>query len=296
MTLRFLLAMALTALPLAASASTPIDESRPLDARGRVEISNLKGSIQVRTWDKPQVHVGGSLGRGVERLEVDGGGGSLRIEVRYPRNSSDRNSEPTHLVVDVPVLASLEIESVAADVQVTGTAGRTLDVDSVSGTVTVAGAPGAADIESVSGDLRLTLNSASVDVQSVSGSVALRGRLDGEVQAETVSGNIEVDSRGERLRRVSSNSVSGNARLQVGLADGGRISAESVSGDIIVVAPRSLSANVAGETFSGHLRAPGADIQKPRFGPGASFERSYGSGSGEIRMETFSGDAELTLR
>src|SRR5690606_6839033 len=200
MSFRLLLPL-LLALPAAALASTPINETRPLDADGKVEISNLKGRIEVRAWDKPQVRIGGSLGRGVEKLEISEGGRALEIKVRYPRNS--RNTEPTDLVIDVPTLANLDIDGVAVQISVTGTAGRELEIDSVSGDITVAGAPRRADIESVSGSLRLTLNSSDVDVQSVSGDIVLRGRLDGEVEAETVSGNIIVDSRGERVRRVT---------------------------------------------------------------------------------------------
>ena len=297
MSMRLLLpTLLVAAFPLVALASTPIDETRPLDARGKVDISNVKGRIQVRVWDRPQVHVSGSLGRGVERLEIEGDGDNLEIKVRYPRNISDRNSEPTTLIVDVPTLASLDIDGVAAEISVIGTAGRELEINSVSGNVTVAGAPGSADVESVSGDLQLTLNSANVDVQTVSGNITLRGRLVGEIQSETVSGNLGVDSRKERVRRLSSSTVSGNATLQVGLAEGGSIKAESVSGDIKVITPRSLSANVSGESFSGHLRAPGATIHKPEFGPGSDFEQRYGSGSGEIHMETFSGSVELLLQ
>src|SRR5690606_12944650 len=102
MTIRFriLLPLLLALLPAAALASTPINETRPLDADGKVEISNVKGRIEVRTWDKPQARIGGSLGRGVEKLEIGDGGRSLKIKVRYPRNS--RNTEPTSLVIDVP--------------------------------------------------------------------------------------------------------------------------------------------------------------------------------------------------
>ena len=276
-------------------AATPINETRPLDARGKIEISNVKGRIQVRVWDKPQVHIGGSLGRGVEKLEIEGDASELEVKVRYPHNTNDRNSEPTDLVLDVPTLASLDIDGVSATIDVTGTAGRTLEINSVSGDVTVAGAPASADIESVSGDLRLTLNSANVEVQTVSGDITLRGRLTGEVKSETVSGTIGVDSRNERVKRLSSNSVSGDATLKVGLADGGKITAESVSGSITVIAPKSLSATVSGESFSGHLSAPGATIHKPEFGPGQDFEQRYGNGNGEIHMETFSGSAELRL-
>src|SRR5690606_35305629 len=285
----------LAALPAAALASTPINETRPLNADGKVEISNLKGSIQVRVWDKPEVHVGGSLGRGVDTFELRGDRDELEIVVRYPRVNND-SSEPTDRVIDVPTLASLDIDGVAVEISVIGTAGRSLEIDSVSGDITVAGAPRKADIESVSGDLKLTLNSADVEAQSVSGSINLRGRLDGRVEAETVSGNITVDSRGERVHRLSSTTVSGNATLQVGLADGGSVTAESVSGNIKVIAPKSLSATVHAESFSGHLRAPGVEIDKPRFGPGSSFEHRYGSGSGEISIETFSGSGELLLR
>jgi DUF4097 and DUF4098 domain-containing protein YvlB len=296
MSIRFLLPLLLTTLPLAALASTPINETRPLDADGKVEISNLKGRIEVRVWDKPQVRVSGSLGRGVEKLEIGPGGRELEIKVRYPRRTSDNNSEPTTQNVDVPTLASLDIDGVAVEISGVGTAGRSLEIDSVSGNVSVAGATREADIESVSGDLRLTLNSSDVEAQSVSGTITLRGRLDGEVKAETVSGGIDVDSRGERLRRLSSNSVSGNATLRVGLADGGSIMSESVSGDIKLVAPKSLSAEVKGESFSGHLRAAGAKIDKPQFGPGSSFDHRYGAGSGDIHLETFSGSVELLLQ
>src|SRR3546814_2969800 len=74
---------------------------------------------------------------------------------------SNDSSEPTDLVIDVPTLASLDLDGVAVEISVIGTAGRSLEIDSVSGDITVAGAPGKADIESVSGDLKLTLHSRS---------------------------------------------------------------------------------------------------------------------------------------
>jgi DUF4097 and DUF4098 domain-containing protein YvlB len=274
-------------------AATPIDETRPLDARGEVEIENLKGRIEVRTWDRAEVSVRGSLGDGVERLRIEGGGNHLNIKVEYPRNSN--NSEPTTLVVTVPTLASVDVESVAADVDVAGVAGHSLDIESVSGRIVAVGAPREADIDSVSGDQTLNLNSDSVSAESVSGRISLRGKVANEISVETVSGDIEVDSRGQALRRVGTSSVSGNAEIRAGLAAGGRLAAESVSGDIRVIAPRALSARVAGESFSGTLRAPEARINTSKFGPGSDFSHTYGQGNAEIKLETFSGDAELRL-
>lgn len=289
-----LLTVALLAgLAFQAQAAKPIDETRKLDARGSIEIENVKGRIEVRTWDKAEVHIGGSLGDGVERFSIDGSGDRLEVKVKYPNNSG--NSEPTTLLLKVPTLASLSIDGVAVAIDVVGTAGRELEIDSVSGEVTAAGAPESADIQSVSGQLRLNLNSASVDVESVSGDITLRGRLTGDVDVETVSGNIDIDSRDQRARRIDTSTVSGDAAIRGALADGGKISAESVSGDIRVTLPKSLSARVSGESFSGSLRAPDARINKPKYGPGSSFEHTYGEGRGEIRLETFSGDAELRL-
>ena len=282
---------ALAAAP--AFAATPIDETRALDPRGSIEVSNVKGRIEVRVWDRPEVRITGSLGDGVERLQIEGDRRNLEVKVRYPRNSS--RSGPTTLVLDVPQLAELEIDGVAVDIDVQGVAGRSLDIESVSGDIVTVGAPREASIESVSGNLRLNLNSHKLELESVSGNIALRGRIGGEIAAETVSGDIRIDTRGEPLQRLATSSVSGNASYTGGLAEGGRISAESVSGNIRLALPAALSAKVHGESFSGDLRAPGVRIDRPRFGPGSSFEHTWGSGAGEIRMETFSGNAELVL-
>ena len=80
---------------------------------------------------------------------------------------------------------------------------------------------------------------------------------------------------------------------RMALADDGEVRMESVSGDLTVVVPKDLSAEVSGESFSGDLAAPGARVKREKFGPGASLDARYGAGKGSIRLETFSGDAEL---
>jgi len=276
-----------------AFAATPIDQSRPLDPRGRVEIDNLKGRVEVRAWDRPEVKITGSLGAGVEKFSVEGDERSLRIEVKYPNRA--RNTEPTMLIVQVPLQAELEVSTVSADIDVHGVAPRELSLESVSGDISANGAPRRASVESVSGDLALTFNSGDVEASAVSGDLTLGGRLTGEVAVETVSGNMRVDSKGERLRRLSVETVSGDADLKVALLPDGEISMESVSGDLTLAVPRDLSAQVTGESFSGDLSAPGAKIEREEYGPGSSFHTRYGAGKGEVRIETFSGDATLRL-
>lgn len=297
MTRSLLLASLLAGLAVApAWAATPINQTRPLDSRGTVEVENLKGRIQVRVWDRDEVRISGSLGEGVEKLVVEGDRGHLVVRVQYPRRSSgwsDRNTEPTDLRLDVPLQADLDIEAVSADIDVVGSAARSLEASSVSGDVVIAGAPGRADIESVSGDLRVTLNSRDVSVESVSGDITLAGRLDGEVHAESVSGSITVDTKGERLSRLSTATVSGDVHARASLANGANVKSESVSGEVTLVLPKSTSARVNAESFSGDLDIPGAEVHRPKYGPGASVEHRYGSGSSNIRIESFSGDAAI---
>ena len=280
-------------------AATPIDQTRPLDARGKVEIDNLKGRIQVRAWNRNEVRITGSLGEGVEKLVIEGQGDHLLVRAQYPKQigawRGDRTG-PTDLQLQVPLRADLDIESVSADIDVDGVAPGELSIDTVSGKVVVAAAPEHADITTVSGDLQATLNSGDVKVETVSGDARVSGRLKGQVHGETVSGRLSIDSNGENLRRLSTGTVSGDTSIAVGMVDGGEIKSQTVSGDIRLRLPRNVSARVNAQSFSGDLSAPGATVRKEEFGPGSSLDQRYGSGAGEIHLETFSGDAKVELR
>ena len=93
---------------------------------------------------------------------------------------------------------------------------------------------------------------------------------------------------------ASATTVSGRAEVSTALAPAGESSMESVSGSLLLRLPRDVSAQVSGESFSGSLKATGVTIEKRR-GPGASFTTTYGSGSGRVSLETFSGSAEVRV-
>lgn len=286
----------LFAAPFALQAATPIDQTRPLAPDGKVEIDNLKGRIQVRAWDRDEVRITGSLGEGVETLEVSGDARSLQVKAKYPQSRwGGGKAGPSTLELMVPVRASLEIDTVAADVDVAGTGGGELEVDTVSGKVVLAAAPSRASVESVSGDQRLTLNSGQVKASTVSGNLDLRGRLDGQIKLETVSGNISLAVLERHVRQLDTTTVSGNTRVRTALAGTAEVGMNSISGDLHLTLPGDASARVSAETFSGSLRAPNAQIRRPDHGPGSSLEQTYGAGDAKVRMETFSGDASVEL-
>ena len=52
-------------------ASTPFDETRPLHPDARVELGNLKGLIEVDTWERDEIRIAGQRGDG--RSSPNGG-------------------------------------------------------------------------------------------------------------------------------------------------------------------------------------------------------------------------------
>lgn len=292
-TLARFLPLALLAAAMPVLAGTPIDQTRRLDPRGRVEVENPRGRVEVVAWDRPEVKLSGSLGAGVEKFSVEGDARVLRIKIQYPPRS--KNPEPSQLVLQVPRLADLEVSTVSGDIRVSGVAPGELSLQAVSGDITANGAPRRARISAVSGGVQLAMNTPQIKVETVSGDLTLQGRLNGEISLESVSGDIRLDTLGERLRRLSASSVSGDMVLKTALGEDGEIRLESVSGDLRLQLPANLSANLSAESFSGTLSAPGATPKKEAFGPGSSLRARYGAGKGEVRMQTFSGDASLAF-
>lgn len=295
------LAAFLAAAP--AFADTPINETRPLAADGQVSIDNLKGRIVVRTWDRPEVGITGSLGEGVEKLLVEGSSRELRIEVQYPENrggwfnwGGGDDAQPSLIEVSVPVGASVSAESVSADIDITGVGGHRLSADSVSGDVLVRGARVAeASFDSVSGDIDAELDaSQNLSVDSVSGDIQLKGRIGGRISLDSVSGDATLEAA--TIDRLSMSTVSGDGHLTAGLAPAGSITADSVSGNLDLVLPRETSARLRIETFSGGISSPVGQVQTEEYGPGKHLDAKMGTGSGQIRLESFSGNVRVSVK
>ena len=119
-------------------------------------------------------------------------------------------------------------------------------------------------IESVSGDLRVTVNSPDVHVETVSGDLTLRGKLDGEMRmpkpsrATSTSTATACAAPHRRPPRCRAMPTSASASPTAAASSPNRSAARCN-----LCLPKSLSARVTGETFSGDLNAPGAEIDKP---------------------------------
>jgi DUF4097 and DUF4098 domain-containing protein YvlB len=290
-------ALATLAWPLSAAAATrPVDEHRPAEANGQVEIQNLAGRVDVVGWDKAEVAVSGTIGGDVERLEVASAGSRTTVRVvtheGHGLNFGWHDGGEAKLVVHVPSGSSLTATLVSADLSVTGIAGNQ-ELHTVSGDV-MASAQREVRVQTVSGDVHLTAGPESrlVDIKTVSGDLTVAGGA-GELKIGTVSGDGSVSVG--TLSRAQLNTVSGDFTITAGLTADGRLEAETVSGDVRItfvgdVPPAAFDL----ESFSGDLSTCfGRKAAHEGYGPGSRLTFQEGAGTARVRVDTKSGDVTL---
>lgn len=274
----------LLAAPAWADQSTPIDERRPLNADGRLTVSNVSGLIQVQAWDRNEMHLSGELGAGVEKLEISGDTGSLRVEVRHPRNAG--NVEDSVLKLQVPASVRLELDTVSADIEGSGLRGP-IKAQSVSGDVSLTVESPELRVQTVSGDITLRGPSRDTQINSVSGDIRLSG-LRERLRLETVSGDVEAS--GEGLSDLQLKTVSGELDLACSLSGPPRIEMESLSGNIRLRLAEEPDALLSLRSFSGQTDSRyGESTQDSR----KRFEAKLGEGRGRIDLHSFSGDIRV---
>ncbi len=226
-----------------------VDASR----NGKVEIDNLAGSVSVTGWDRDEVEITGTLGKGTERLDVQEKGDRVIIEVVLPSGRNNR-IEGTELNIRVPRGSEVEVSTVSASIDVSDVDGP-LELNSISGAVRVKGEPEEVEVDNVSGritvdarldrgefntvsghiEARLDLTSRSrVEFDTVSGHVELtvpRG-LDADFDISTFSGRIACDF-GPEPRKTSRYTPGHELNFSTG-SGGARVSASSFSGRVTI--------------------------------------------------------------
>lgn len=310
-------------------AQTPIDRTVATPATGSVEVSNLAGEIQVVGWDRAEVRVTGTLGRGAERLDVTTAGDRVRVEVVIPRGS--RNVQGSDIEVRVPARKNVTVRGVSADVAVSGVTGA-VDSESTSGNITVNGSPATLRASSTSGNVNLDVTATRLEATSTSGNVHVEGNVRETITAAAVSGNVTVSApsaellaksvsgnlsisgttgklsastvsgdmlvQGARLKYGAFESVSGDLHFAGQLDGDAAINAQSHSGDVVLTLPGNIGARFQVTTFSGEIdNGFGAEPRRvSRYGPGEELNFTSGGGGALVTVKTFSGDVEIERR
>lgn len=282
----------LAALP--AFAGTPINRTVAANPGENISISNVAGSVDVTTWNRNEVHIGGTLGSGVKELAVNNASGAVDIRVVYPHDSL-HNVEGSHLVVQLPATSPLQVNTVSANISARGLAGP-VRLQSVSGNIELHSKSANLHAESVSGDIAIdgSARGARVSAHNIDGGMRIRG-VGGEIDAQSVSGNIDLDASwpvtGARV-----DTTSGNITLSGALAASGDYDVHSTSGDVTLQLPQVPQASFDATTFSGDITTnfgPGPR-RKSEFGPGREWQFTHGAGSGQVNIATLSGDIHIS--
>ncbi len=289
---RIVIVLAVVALLVASAAlaQQSVNERRPAEPGGVVEIENLAGSVKVIGWDRAEVEVTGTLGRGTERLEFSGGPGRTLVKVVLPKHA--RDIDGSDLTVKVPAGSRLEVETVSADITAEQVAG-VLDLETVSGSVRAGGKPTEVKVSSVSGEVEVSAVDGPVRAQSVSGRVTLLGARKG-VEVTSVSGPIKVV--GADVESGELHTVSGTITFEGDVAGAGRLEVETVSGEVELSLPASVAAEFRVTSFSGSITNELGPAARRTHEHGPGWELEFSNGGGGARVEVKSMSGQVTLR
>jgi len=302
--------LASMAVAVAALADTAIDEVRNAGPKDNVEISNVKGRIEVEGWDKNEVRVTGTLGKNVERLEFERDGDDT--EIRVVKSGNGWRMGESNLVIRLPFGNEVRIECGSGSIEVNGIKAD-LDLESISGSVRAVNCEGDIEAQSTSGSVKVLSSKGDVKAESVSGSVEVEGDF-GEVEAKSVSGSVRVKTVRDEVRArsisgsvevvalsprdVECESNSGSVTYNGGLAPNAKLQASSHSGSVKLHLPADVSARVRAETFSGSInnQINNIEAERPQRGPGASMNGKFGDGSADINANSFSGSVNFSVK
>jgi DUF4097 and DUF4098 domain-containing protein YvlB len=271
-------------------AQSRIDTTFSFSRSGSVDLTQISGDVVVNAWDRAEARVRAYAERGRVRSGISSSRISLDIESVRGRVGDSR------FEVWVPVGVRVVARSTSGDVAVKGTKGP-VDAHSTSGDVDVTDATDRITIESVSGDVRASRLNGDVQSESVSGTIEIHDAT-GDIRAETTSGDVSL--LGVTSRNVQASTVSGEVEYDGTIDANGRYEFKSHSGGIRLEIPEGSAAQVSVETFRGSLDSefpvtllPGQrSTGRPR-----RYEFSLGSnGSARVSAESFSGDIVLVRR
>jgi len=278
-------------VPVAGFSGEDIEKTLEMPADGLVQVENLAGSIEFASWDRSEVQIRGEAGDDVEEIEITAT--SKGVQVRVHNRKGARHIDGTDLYLRIPEAASIEADSVSADISISGNRGESIMLNTVSGDLEIDATPQRLELQSVSGDVEFEGSAMRSSTETVSGEIALVG-VSGEVSVSTVSGDVSLEA-GE-ITRGRFESVSGEMTLALSLGEGGRLTCDSMSGDVKLRLPESQQAEFTAQSYSGNLNTEFGSSARVSKGPGVMLRHREGDNGAQVRLETFSGDISIRTK
>jgi DUF4097 and DUF4098 domain-containing protein YvlB len=281
-------------------------KTEALAKSGKLYLSNVSGRIDIMVWKEAQVKIeavkvskADTAAKAKENadkvaIEVTKEGDSVRVETKYPKREGgrfwggDRISVSVDYKVWVPDQAAVDLNSVSGDVTVAALGGKA-KVTCVSGDVKLAGAAGA-EITLTSGDLTVDDIAGDAFIKAVSGNIEVM-KVKGSVEADAVSGDIKLRDVSEAMS-VGVKTVSGNVSYVGSIKAGGRYELNAFSGDVRMTIPADSAFDLEANTFNGSIDTDFEIRVSGKISP-REVRGTVGKGGATITLKSFSGNVDL---
>jgi len=250
----------------------------------RITVTNTRGQILVRGWDKAQVHVVYTVIS--PHVEVD-------TEVVPPNQPADKIHFATHLLdplvtgkdqtadysFDIPLGANLEIRNTQGSVRIEKFQGDDASVESVGGAIFVSDFAGHLFLRSIGGNIEVIRASGRVEAYSITGDLHFVSPTTSKLRASTTSGRILFEGD---------------------FSDGGDYTLSEYSGDMEILCPPSASFELFANTDRGKLANDmPMTIRRRSATPVSSAKSLFGThlaGKATVNLQSFSGAIRIRQR
>ena len=255
-----------------------INQTYQLAPGARVEISSIRGPIEITTADNATAEVriirSARTRADLEyhKIEVEQSGNSLVVRgVQEPEERRGRNIQVDHhVILKLPRRIDLSVTSVSGSLKAGDVDGQT-HVSSISGSANIGDVGGKLQVSSVSGSLEVGNVGGEARVNSISGNLRL-GQVNGALDVSSVSGGLNATLVSLSPQGIHINSISGSVEIGFKNEVNADFNAEHVSGQVYLDVPNVTRDS---EANSSNVRA--------RIGAGGT-PITISSVSGNIRL------------
>jgi DUF4097 and DUF4098 domain-containing protein YvlB len=253
----------------------------------------MAGAVKVSGWDRDTVMVVGTVNEPPNGEWVIGGSAE---GVRMSLWSSDAGTavKPSTLEVRVPRNAQVWVKTESAEILVADVRGS-LDVNSVTGPITVTGSPREIFAETLGGELQIDATAGTLRARTASGNIRVRGAIR-DVTATTVSGNLTIE--GDRFERGTFESLDSDIHYTGAIGRNSILDFKNHAGGIELVLPANVSADFVVSSYSGGFDdqfGVKADVAVGKL-KGQDVRFTLGSGGAQVSVLNFKGPVILRKR
>jgi hypothetical protein len=261
-----------------------------------LDVRNIRGLVDIRPGEDGVIQVSAvkHLESGdAKRTEVEltqDKDGTVSAVSRFPEGSIDWvfGSKPCDVDFDirVPRKCTVKMKGISNDANLNGLEGE-FSLSTVSGNLTLRDLSGKLTVNSVSGDVDMEMVDGELKLHTVSGDID-GIKVNGSIHLHTVSGDIDLQE--STLPAVDADSVSGDIELETPLGEG-PYRFNSISGEVQFKVPEGTQCSAELTTMSGSISTNLPQSTSSRR-PGRQMVEVQGGGV-KVFLNSISGELSL---